>query len=399
MNDLKPLGAKNWIGFLIKIIYLSFAFDSILKVGVVGLQFHLGIIAVFIVNVLLIISRPKDFIVFKKTDKYFYFFLIYVFFNGIIFNGVTSIKMFIYLFLAFNIYLFINYFRDVFNKSFFLQFQIILIVTGLFQFILYVVFNYQIAFINPEHYEKGFSVAKRLRGFFLEPNWYSIAITFNTILLVRNNLLDFFKNQRFILIMTLVVILLNGSIGLFVILFLFYSFYYLRRRPIFAVVLFLFLSIGLNYVFKVRHSVRSGKIENQTELLNYGSRIIPVVRAHEYINKNGVVGLIFGNGFGTWGTVAIKNNISLLVEKSDPMVRGASELPVIIFELGYLGLFILILDLISLYSKIDKRDFDLTCGIFLFLTCILLYPILKFWMYMPYYFILRGIITRTKETV
>lgn len=399
MNDLTPLGTKNWINFFIKLIYLSFAFDSILKVEIAGLQFHLGIIAVFIANLMLTISRPKQFFLFKKIDKYFYLFLIYALFNGLIFNGLTSIKMFVYLFLAFNIYLFTNYFRKKFNQTFFIQFQIILIVTGLFQFFLYVAFNYQIAFIDPEHYEKGFSVAKRLRGFFLEPNWYSIAITFNTILLVRNNLLDFLKNQRFILVMTLVVILLNGSIGLFVIFFLFYSFYYLKRKPVFAIVIFLFLSIGLNYVFTIRHSVRSAKIQNQTELLNYGSRIIPVIRAHEYINKKGVVSLIFGNGFGTWGTVAIENNISLLVEKSDPMVRGASELPVIIFELGYLGLLLLILDLLTLYSNIDKRDFYLTCGIFLFLACILLYPILKFWMYMPYYFILRGIIKQTKETV
>ena len=377
---------------LINIIYLLFAFDSLFKISLLGIKLHIGVILILIVNLLSIITRPRFNFDFFRHHFFYILFGLYLLFNGLLLTGVSSLFMFLYFFLASNVLFFIYRNSAYISNKTLIYFQYILILTGLLQFFTFHLFGYQISFIDVEHYNKGYSSTERLRGFFVEPNWFSIAITFNTLLLIKNDLIVFSKKYLFLAILTFIVFVLNGTFGLAFILFLFYFRRYLFKNLIITIGMILVVLSGLFYVTSQRSSFKVAS--SKTELLNTATRIIPLYRTIEYLSDESLVKKFFGVGFGTWGEVAIKNNISLLINEVDSQKRGASEFPVLLFELGFFGLLFFLLDIIYLFWISKKKDAYLRTALVLFLFSLFLYPIFKFLMYMVYYFLVRALIIK-----
>jgi len=377
---------------LVNIIYLLFAFDSLFKIPLFGIQIHIGVILILIVNFSTIITRPRFDFNFFKHHFFYILFGLYLFLNGLFLNGVSSLLMYFYFFLASNVLFFIYRNSSCISNNTLRYFQYILILTGLFQFFTFHLFGYQISFIDAEHYNKGYSVAERLRGFFVEPNWFSIAITFNTLLLIKNDLIVFFRKYLFLAILTFIVFVLNGSFGLAFILFLFYFRRYLFKNFIVTIGMILVVISGLFYVTNQRSSFKESS--SKVELLNTATRIIPLYRTFEYLSDERITKFFFGEGFGTWGEVAIQNNISLLTKKPDSTKRGASEFPVLFFELGFFGILLFLLDIIYLFRISKSKDSYLRAALVLFLLSLFLYPIFKFSMYMVYYFLVRALIIK-----
>ena len=377
---------------LINIIYLLFAFDSLFKIPLLGVKLHIGVILILIVNLWSIITRPRFNFDFFRHHFFYILFGLYLLFNGLLLTGVSSLFMFLYFFLASNVLFFIYRNSAYISNKTLIYFQYILILTGLLQFFTFHLFGYQISFIDVEHYHKGYSVTERLRGFFVEPNWFSIAITFNTLLLIKNDLIVFSKKYLFLAILTFIVFVLNGTFGLAFILFLFYFRRYLFKNLIITIGMILVVLSGLFYVTSQRSSFKVAS--SKTELLNTATRIIPLYRTIEYLSDESLVKKFFGVGFGTWGEVAIKNNISLLINEVDSQKRGASEFPVLLFELGFFGLLFFLLDIIYLFWISKKKDAYLRTALVLFLFSLFLYPIFKFLMYMVYYFLVRALIIK-----
>lgn len=381
---------------LINFIYLLFAFDSLFKISLLGIKIHIGVILILIVNFLSIITRPRFNFDFFKHHFFYILFALYLFFNGLFLTGISSLFMYFYFFLATNVLFFIYRNSTYISNNTIRYFQYILILTGLLQFFIFYFFGYQISFIDAEHYNKGYSVAERLRGFFVEPNWFSIAITFNTLLLIKNDLIGFTKRYLFLIILTFIVFVLNGTFGLALVLFLFYFRRYLFKNFIVSIGMILVVLFGLFYVTNQRASFKANS--SNIQLLNTATRIIPLYRTIEYLSDKSLVNKFFGVGFGTWGEVAIKNNISLLTKEVDFMKRGASEVPVLIFELGIFGVLLFVIDIIYLFCISKKEDAYLRAALVLFLFSLFLYPIFKFFMYMVYYFLVRVLIIRGHNT-
>jgi hypothetical protein len=262
----------------------------------------------------------------------------------------------------------------------------ILVFSGLFQFIVYKFFGWQVNFLDYEHYDTIQSFAHRLRGLFIEPNWYAIALAFNTILLIDKNLKAALQRHKFLLGLTIIVFVLNGSFGPLGLLALVLILELFKQNKFIAIFFAISAVVLFAGVLKMR-----GKIQDRegVNVLNYYSRLMPIVKVFEYMKQSSSAQVLFGYGFGSWGTLAVREELSVLVYDEDPSKRDGSELPVFLFELGLIGTFIFFFDSTVLLWSVKKGNILTKGSIFLFVSIFLLYPALKFWMYMAYYFIIR----------
>lgn len=370
------------------IIYLSFAFDSLLKLNM-GVQLHIGICAILLTNVLFFLTSPSKTIAPLKRDYSFSIIIGYCFFNGIYFSQPGFLSIFTYLIIATNVMIYCaNTFRFLDGKLL-KYFQIIMIITGVGQYLSFKFFGIQLSFINAEHYEKGSSVSYRLRGFFIEPNWFAISFAFNTLLLIKTNIIAFIKENKALFLATVLTIILNGSLTTIAILVVIYTLPIMKKSPAKGALVSVLMISVLAGVFSFRGAINQ-KDDNDS-ILNQASRWIPITRVIDFYAEKNYEDLLFGHGLGSWGTVAVKNRLSVLVYDTDADARDGSETPVILFELGIIGLIIIIWDSIRLFLKCPRSEFHIRGGIILFIACLAFYPTLKFWMYMPYYFYIRRI--------
>ena len=375
--------------YVVLVFYLFLSLDSLLKFDY-GFKIQLAVaMAVAFVGLCLLV---KPWVVVRGflSDFYLYLFLFYCFLSGLWFStdGVHLVSIYIVFIVCVSLFVSITY--SSWNSSVFLYFQWALIASGLIQYLLYKLLGYQLSFIDAEHYSKGFSVSSRLRGFFVEPNWFSIALAFNTIILVRDGVHRFYQGKRAVLLLTFFVFILNGSFATFGVLLLVLSFSALRKGGLASVFILLGFVVLLGALFAFRNALSP----DDTAAFNYASRLTPMLRVIDYQLEQGGWAFLWGNGFGSWGGDAIFYRLSTLVHELNPGVRDASELPVFLFELGVFGVSLVFVDCIRLIYKAGLERYFLSGGILLFIVCFTFYPIYKFMMYMPYYFYIRQEILR-----
>ena len=365
------------------LIYYSFAFDSLLKVDL-GFQIHLGILCILALNLYFALRKPNKFRGGLNNDKLFIAFIFFAMVSGAALSTPGYKQISIYLFIAFNVALFCHYSWPSIGQKQLLTFQWIMITTGLIQFAAFKLFDYQIAFIDAAHYEKGYSVTQRLRGFFVEPNWYAIAITFNTLLLYGRHVWQRVKEYKWTTLITITVMLLNGTLTTLAVLAFVYFATAFRRNPIRGMMIGIVLTALVWAFLSYRASLLGNTDSNR--VLNHSSRVMPVLRVAMYQSNQEWPKVFFGHGLGSWGTKAIENRLSVLVYEVNATTRDGSELPVFLFEFGLLGTLLFLLYLLNKYIRFHRDDFHLKGAVLLFFCCFALYPTLKFWMYMPYFF-------------
>ena len=377
-------GNSKVMGLVVGLIYVSFALDSLLKIDL-GFRLHLGVLMMVAMTVLAI---PSFFSLKKSSlerDLGFYLFLIYCLLSAFLLQAAGAAVLSVYVLFALVTMAFIAAYKSYFRYYHFYWFQIVLIASGLFQYGLFLLFDYQVAFIDPEHYEKGYSVSKRLRGFFLEPNWYAIALAFNSLLLVLHP--RGLQGRGVLCFFTLLVFLLNGSIGPAAVFMGLVTIWLMIERPVIGVGAGVFLVVGVCALVLYRGAL----VETQSLLgfVNSGSRVTPLINSFAYLNEQSIFTIVFGNGFGSWGIEAVGRGISTLVKEPSEAARDASELPVLLFELGFLGLFLIVCDFWVVVALSKHKKVIYSGVMFLFLFLLVFYPILKFFFYMPYFFLLR----------
>jgi len=383
----------NFLKQFVPLVYLSFAFDSLLKINL-GIKIHLGIVMILIFNFFHLLNYRSKKIIINKIDFWLIIFGIYILLSGLLKVGISSTFIFFYFFLALNVYFFIQKNFRFISRKVLLNFHYILIFTGLLQFILVIFFDYQLNFLDAEHYNKGSSVTQRLRGFFVEPNWFAIAFTFNIFLLVKNDIISFIKSNTMLAILTLMVLVLNGSFGTLAVVVCVYGYKYFKKNIVVGLMLLFLGGLGFYLGLQKRAEFKKGK--SGIELFNYYSRTEPFKRVNAYFNETNSANRWFGEGLGSWGTLAVSNKLSVLNFEKRKSARDSSELHVFLFELGIIGTLIFFLDILVLFRKNQKENFYLRGALLLFVVSFLLYPIFKFLMYMIYYFVVRAIIKQNR---
>ena len=99
---------RNVYPYFVSLIYLSFAFDSLLKIKI-GVKIHVGILLILCLNLFFFlntksISKCKI----DKSDIWLILFGAYILISGIIKTGINSLFLFFYFFLALNVYYFLS---------------------------------------------------------------------------------------------------------------------------------------------------------------------------------------------------------------------------------------------------------------------------------------------------
>lgn len=375
--------------YAVLVFYTLLGLDSLLKVDL-GFKLQLGLLVAVVFVVFCMLKEGGRLLLYLSYDKFLYVFMLYCFLTGVLFSAEGVYLVSVYMVFIFLVSLFVCVTFFSWNYRVFWVFQWVLLATGLFQYFLFQMTGYQLSFIDVEHYFKGFSVSERLRGFFVEPNWYSIALAFNTILLVRDEASLFIRRHWFMALLTVFVFLLNGTFATLGVLLLIYSYPVLRSNVVVGLASLIAISLLLVGIL----AFRSALSHEDAALFNYASRLVPLIRVWDYQLDSGYLSLLFGNGFGSWGSEAVYYRLSALVHDVDPSVRDGSELPVFLFEVGLFGVFLVFIDAFCLVRKAGLNRYFLSGGVLLFLVCFMFYPVYKFMMYMPYYFYIRQEILR-----
>lgn len=395
-----------------EILYLTFAFDSLLKFQVGGFRVHIGVLAILFLSFLDILLQPSRFHILKFFKRHWSIlpFCCYLLLNALLnysFPGV-GITLFYYLVGFWVFYYFFLKESQIQFKAV-LLFQWILVLSGLLQFFLVHMFEYQLAFFNPEHYQYEGDFVLRLRGFFLEPNWYSISLSFNTLLLLLKGGSKVIK-YWVLIVLTMLCALFNGSytfVGV-LLLSLIVSFLYdlprinIKRFSFVGLVLFgvLLMIVSRNFI-KVDSSYRSDSIQTS---FSYGSRLLPAIKTINFISYKSKIEQIFGLGVGSWPYVGLEQNQLGYIGSTvgeyiiKPAQRDSAEFPVFLLELGYLGIFLYLFDYIYLYLKYKNSSFILSVSAAFLFASFFLYPIFKFSMYLvPYYLVRSSVVNKLEK--
>src|SRR5690554_3610723 len=144
----KESGVQKLYNYVVIVIYLSFALDSLLKINL-GFKIHLGILLILILNLIYFFSIGyRKAVKLHKLDFWLILFAIYILINGLFLTGLSSLFIFFYFFLAINVYFFIDLNFKILTRKVFYYFQVLMIASGLFQFLLFLLFDYQINFLD-----------------------------------------------------------------------------------------------------------------------------------------------------------------------------------------------------------------------------------------------------------
>ncbi|WP_430815370.1 hypothetical protein [Carboxylicivirga sp. RSCT41] len=377
-----------------------------MKLGVGGFKMHLGILAILIISVIEFTEKPGTIRLagFFKRNWTLFPFIFYLIIN-ILFN--TSFPGVPITLTYFILGLWVFYF--LYNKQSFISdraillFQWVLIGTGLFQSVLFQVFGYQLAFFNAEHYAVDASFATRLRGFFLEPNWFSIILTFNSLLIflrIGNTIIKY----KGLIGLSFLTLLLNGSYGFIGVIILgyvarmFIDLPKISKRNLLVFILMFIVAGGLILSRNIYKSKLGNATDGQVVSINTGSRLLPAVRTILFMSEKTKEEQVFGLGLGSWPYIGIEENQLGYIGFANvnggqltvkPAQRDSAEFHVFLLELGYLGILLFLFDYIYNYWHYRRLNMIYSLASACMLAAFFVYPVFKFYMYLVPFYLIR----------
>jgi hypothetical protein len=385
-----------------ELIYLSFAFDSLFKVPVGGFNVHIGILAILLLLPIGIITSSKIEKIksFVSLNWTIFLFLLYFFFNIVINHKFPGIFVtLLYYILGLSVFYFFYIKEQYISTEAIVTFQWILIITGLLQFVLFKFFGIQLSFIDPEHYKVSADYVARLRGFFVEPNWQSIIMSLNTLLLIMMLKRNMFR-YKFLIIFTLLVFFLNASytflgvVALGIILRFFIDLPKVSKKKI-TIMFAIFFMLSTTFIARNYTKLEDTSSVESGTLVNYSSRFFPIIRTTIFMSEHTVLKQLLGFGVGSWPYVGLEQNslgyIGMQGEYSiQPAQRDSAEYQVFLLEIGYVGLFLFLFDYIYNCWRYRRLNFVYSLATAFMLVSFFVYPIFKFLMYLVPYYIIRA---------
>ncbi|MDH4610267.1 hypothetical protein [Pseudomonas sp. BN102] len=386
------------------IAIILFSLDSLLKINLESIRVHISHILLLLVFAAAALSSKLPAKDYFRKHKAIGALSIYLALHFILVDDKKSYFIVLsYFTIAIITHITIYSFRDRIDFSSIFKISIYtLIATGLTQYSLHIAFGYQLTLggLDASYYNNGGSIAGRMRGMFLEPNWYGLYLS--------ATLLGYFittkrKDVSIALIAgSLICLFLSGNrLTLYYSLIssvLFIAGQRVQKRTIglsmFASVVPVILFILLTFNPILTASVESDR--------SAAARSITAYKTYTYMIENFTpTKILIGNGLSTWGEVSYEESLS---SRSDPerskVARDTSESYVILFELGVLGAALFLLDIISAYrlSRASPQGAQIILLASLMLTSAFYYPIFFFMMYMAPYFATRSYCLANKKS-
>lgn len=370
-----------------------FSFDSMLKIDTGSAQAHVShILLILLLGLSAATGRLRigDYL---RSYPAVAVLLSYLFLHALIAENTRSyLTVMAYFVLAVALHLVIHAYRHQIDFKKLLENTLkILIATGLIQYGLATFFNYQIAFadLTSTYYREGGSIAERMRGFFLEPNWFGLYLTStliayfivqgrtrSSLLLIALALICLYLsgNRLTLYFATLSTVMHYSNLGTLK------SWKYILAAAALAPALaFLIITLAAEGI---------GKLETDRSA---AARTVTAFKTTQYIYNNFTPSqMLTGEGLGSWGQTSYIHDLSFRSTAERVIgARDTSESYVIILEIGFLGAFLLIWDLYRASQfKNGLVQPILMAG--LVLSAAFFYPIFFFMMYLVPYFTMRA---------
>jgi hypothetical protein len=373
--------------YLLIFVCVMFALDSLVKLSLPGFRIHPAHFFIIVATFFIIITpigrtQAVDFI---KENVVLVFFFSFCLLQII---QAESLRQY----LLYNSRSLLS-----FHYVFTLLICLVLLGGGV-QYLLNLVFGYHLALggIDTAYYLKSSSVDSRMRGFFLEPNWFGLFLTFSFVgyaLTIKK----VSTNSVFLLFFSVMLCsylsgnrLSNYFVILTVCIFIFgekYPKYTFLNVIVFGLLPVIYFLISLNFF-------NGGDISVDDRSLS--ARTITASRVIDYVITNsGWFNIIFGHGLSNWSNVALENGLTIRSSslESGAALRDTSETYVLFIEHGLLGCGLLLLDLVLFVRRAYSRNRVLASYAAITATFLLCsafyYPIFFFMMYLAPYFLIR----------
>jgi len=240
-----------------------------------------------------------------------------------------------------------------------------------------------------------------MRGFFLEPNWFGLFLTFSLVGYVLT-LKTLTRKSILLLLIVMVCSYLSGNrlSNYFVALTLF-TFFFSKEAPRSVFVFVGFLGLLPVIYYLVSLGVFTGGDINVNDDRSLSARTITASRVIDYaMTSTAWHNFIFGHGLSSWASVALDNSLTIRSERLElgGAVRDTSETYVLFIEHGVFGCVLLLLDLLIFVKKAYEENRPLVSYALIsamFLLCsVFYYPIFFFMMYLIPYFLIRTYFVR-----
>lgn len=397
---MKP-NRRPW-QIIILLIILTFSLDSGLKLIIGNIRIHLGILTILLLSILAALIAPKKILLTLVNDKLIVFAIgflsLHALFsrdigNFLFLSSYFAISIALYLFISINIK---NI--DPFETAKLSIFLILL--TGAIQYFLSNILNYQLIFggIDISYYMANPQFEKRMRGFFLEPNWFGLALLLWSCVLIYQPHNNKEKSTAIkILALSLAAQYLTGNritliLQLHLLLSVFVKTRHIKIRALIFNPIILSTISGLifftaNYLFGI------AAIESDRSAI---ARIATLSNVLQFFARHDYSGIFAGYGFSNWGAYSNEYLLSFsnYLGEQELSRRDNSEIYVVLFETGIIGLLLFFLDLKRGWG-IEKRKRPNTLPTYslalsYFFVCSLFYPTYTFAMYCIPLIILRS---------
>lgn len=396
---------RNVIG----LIAISFAFDSLLKISLGGLNLHIGLLFLVFGLFLLLCSRNlfSDFSSFVKENVYLTAFVIFSLFQfPLAENKLNFIFVYLFLVIPYFLYFYIYTQRDKINyRLLFLSMLLIVLIGGMIQGGFAFLYDHQITLggISEDYYDKGTSVDHRIRGFFLEPNWFGLFLTFCFI-----GYLATLRNFSFALLFSLTVLAymayMSGNrlsnyfllLGFMVFLFDFFS-----KRILFISVILAGSFPILFFLYSLIMLDGSGGLIDDRSL---SARTLTAAKVLAFTLVNfDYFDYLIGIGFSNWSEVALENRLTsrAALLASGSALRDTSESYIFFLEGGLIGCALVIMDSVQFVKRamVSYRRgtlLALVSSLFI-ISAAFYYPIFFFMPYLIPYFLIRAYYQRPER--
>ncbi|MDA8789614.1 hypothetical protein N9N07_01675 [Pseudomonadales bacterium] len=376
--------------FLFVVLLLSF--DSLLKIDLGALYLQLGLFFVIIFYALrfsLQSSTRSSAVRLICQDRSLILFISLALVHIAVAIEISIfIKLYSYIIIFTILYLYVGAVNlSQINLNIISKIALVVISSaGIIQMSLLSMGDYQIQLrgVTEFYYQKNGDMAVRMRGLFLEPNWFGLVV-FGWLYIFIRSVKKFFVSDFLVIILSLICLLLSANrlifffISLLVFSYVFKPVTNFLKNNLILLILFLASLLFIFFTF-------SGGIEGDRSA---SARFFSAFNVLNYMADAPIFNLIFGHGFSNWGWYSNEYSLSVsnYMADQDLTRRDNSEIYVVFFEMGLVGLLYFAYELKFLSMK--KGDNLDKVYIACFYLASLFYPIFTFLIYLPMLFIVR----------
>lgn len=376
------------------VLAVLLSLDSLLKVNIGAFYIQLGLFWILLILAHEVARQPlknKKVSIGFGADGFSFIIFLYFLAHALLADNLTVyLKLLSYALIFFFVYWFIiRSFHKVNWEKVAFAAMIFLLFTGFFQYFLFKLTGIQLLLRGLEesyyHGDAGFD--QRMRGFYLEPNWFGLSLYCWAYLYFSST--KYVKRPKKLLLLFLVCLAfyLSGNRLIYVLALLLCVGYFLDallprfKWRLVPLLLVAFTTIAYFYI-----SVQFTDLEDRSAL----ARTYTAANALIYFTSLTSFNQFFGVGFSDWGALSNQLGFSWSNPYQDQELtrRDNAEVYVFLVEMGVTVFIIFALDLLRIgNTRARQIDKVFVCSIYL---SGLFYPVFQFLMYLIPFMVVRA---------